>query len=180
MKALQSSLWLAGTLTLVLSTPACAPANPGLERFEETEWVELGPVVVESLSGQRRGADVEATGVFTLGQDRVTLSMNVVLGPPARFVEGRYSSRIGGEFFEGLLSAESVTFLGGQNAEPSLGGVFVFHHPVDGVRYRLRFPPTLISRPIAADGTSLHAFSREGHTLHCTACKECRLIGVMG
>jgi hypothetical protein len=170
----------AGVLLSVLWLSSCGPANPGLERFEEREWIELGPVVVESVSGQRRGANVEATGVFRLGEDRMTLSMSFVLGPPARFVEGRHSSRIGGESVEGLLSAESVTFLGGQNTEPSVGGVFVFENPVDGARYRLRFPPTLIARPVAADRASLHALSGEGHTLHLTAGKECRLIGVMG
>lgn len=110
----------------------------------------------------------------------MTLSMAIFLGPPARFVEGRHTSRIAGENFEGMVSAESVTFLGGQNTEPSLGGVFVFENPMDGVRYRLRFPPTLIARPVAADGSSLHAFSRIGHALHLTPCKERRLIGVMG
>lgn len=179
MKALPSPLYLSA-LVLVFWLSACGPANPGLERFEETEWIELGPVVVESVSGQRRGADVEATGVFRFGEDRMTLSMSFVLGPPARFVEGRHSAQIGGESFEGLLSAESVTFLGGQNTEPSVGGVFLFQNPVDGVRYRLRFPPTLIARPVAADGASLHAFPGEGHTLHLTACKERRLIGVVG
>ena len=120
----------------------CGPADPGLERFEETGWVELGPVNVESMIGDRRGSDVDATGVFTLGEDRMMLSMEFVLGPPARFVEGRHSSRIGQASFEGPLSAESVTFLGGQNARPSIGGVFVFENLTDGVRYRLRFPPT--------------------------------------
>ena len=180
MKRLPSFVRLAGTLASILFVSACGPANPGLESFEETEWIALGPVVVASMSGQRRGADVEATGVFTWGEDSMTLSMTFVLGPPARFVEGRHSSRIGGESFEGVVSAESVTFLGGQNAEPSVGGVFLFENPASGVRYRLRFPPTLISRPVAADGPSLHAFSRVGHALHLAACKESRLIGVMG
>jgi len=167
-------------LALVLWLSACGPANPGLERLGETGWIELGPIVVESMSGQRRGADVDATGIFTRGEDRMTLSMAFVLGPPARFVEGSHTSRIGGENFEGMVLAESVTFLGGQNTEPSLGGVFLFDNPMDGVRYRLRFPPTLIARPVATNGPSLHAFSRIGHALHLTACKERRLIGVMG
>ena len=180
MKTLLSSVRLAVTFALVLWSVACAPANPSLERFEETEWIALGPVVVQSMSGQRRGVDVEATGVFTMGEDRMTLSMTFVLGPPARFVEGRHRSRIGEEVFEGRVLAESVTFLGGQNTEPSLGGVFLFENPVDGVSYRLRFPPTLISRPVAADGPALYAFSRVGHVFHRAPCKQGRLIGIMG
>ena len=126
---------------------SCTPGSPSLERFEGSEWIEVGPVVVESMSGQRDGADVRATGVFTHGEDRMTLSLEFVLGPPARFVRGRHSSRIAGQFVDGPVSSESVTFLGGQSDAPSIGGVFLFENPRDGSRYRLRFRPTLLDSP---------------------------------
>ncbi len=144
MKTFPFRSWFVWVLLSSFVASGCGPANPGLERFEETEWIELGSVDVESMVGDRRGSDVDATGVFTLGGDRMMLSMEFVLGPPARFVEGRHNSRIGQTSFEGSLSAESVTFLGGQNARPSIGGVFLFENLTDGVRYRLRFPPTPI------------------------------------
>ena len=72
-------MWLAWTLGWVLPLSGCAPANPGLESFREDAWLELGPVVVESMSGARRGADVEAVGVFTRGEDQMTLSMTFIL-----------------------------------------------------------------------------------------------------
>ena len=134
-------------LGMSLLTAGCAPANPSLERFVGSEWIEVGPVVVESMSGRRDGADVRATGVFAQGEDRITLSLEFVLGPPARFVRGRHSSRIGGQFVESPVSSESVTFLGGQSDAPSIGGVFVFENPRDGSTYRLRFPPTLMDSP---------------------------------
>ena len=137
-------LWALG---LTLLAAGCAPGSPSLERFEGSEWIEVGPVVVESMSGQRDGADVRATGVFSHGEDRMTLSLEFVLGPPARFVRGRHSSRIAGQFIESPVSSESVTFLGGQSDAPSIGGVFLFENPRDGSRYRLRFPPTLMNSP---------------------------------
>ncbi len=127
-----------------LLASGCAPTSPGLERYEGSEWVEVGPVVVESMSGQRDGADVRANGVFTHGEDRMTLSLEFVLGPPARFVRGTHNSRIAGQVVESPVSSESVTFLGGQSDAPSIGGVFLFENPADGSRYRLRFPPTLL------------------------------------
>ena len=135
---------LSWVLGLSLHLLACTPRGPSLERFEQSGWVELGPVVIESMSGQRTGSDVRATGVFSHGDDRMTLSLVFVLGPPARFVGGYQNSRIAGESVESAVSSESVTFLGGQNALPSIGGVFVFENPTDGSRYRLRFPPTLL------------------------------------
>ena len=64
-----------------------------------------GPVVVESMSGQREGVNVRATGVFTHGDDRITLSLEFVLGPPARFVRGTHRSRIAGESTESPVSS---------------------------------------------------------------------------
>ena len=127
---------------------ACAPAGPTLEEFDaiESRWVELGPVVIESMSVGRDGAEVSATGVFLRGEDRITLSMELFMEPPVRFVSGNHSSRIAGEAFAGPVSTESLEFSGGQNEGPSVGGVFLFENPVDGVNYRLRFPPTSQSR----------------------------------
>ena len=132
---------------LILLLAGCAPIGPSLEILEGTEWVELGPVIVQSVTGRREGADVNATGVFTQARNRMTLSLEFVLGPPPRFVRGTHISRIGGKSFESAVSSESVTFLGGQNTAPSIGGVFLFENPNEGSRYRLRFPPTLLDRP---------------------------------
>ena len=96
-------------LTLLLA--GCAPIGPSLEILEGTEWVELGPVIVQSVTGRRAGADVNATGVFTQAENRMTLSLEFVLGPPPRFVRGTHNSRIGGKSFESAVSSESVTFL---------------------------------------------------------------------
>jgi hypothetical protein len=70
------------------------------------------------------------------------VSMKLILGPPAQFVEGRHRSEFRGDVFDGVVSAESVTFLGGQNTQPSIGGVLILENPNDDSRYRLRFPPT--------------------------------------
>ena len=147
LRTLESVVRSGWALALALCLVGCAPTGPSLERYEEPEWVDLGPVVVESMSGQREGVNVRATGVFTHGDDRITLSLEFVLGPPARFVRGTHRSRIAGESTESPVSSESVTFLGGQNTVGSIGGVFLFENPANGSRYRLRFPPTLLARP---------------------------------
>ena len=123
---------------------ACAPGGPALERFDQREsaWVEAQPLVVDSMSVERDGATVRATGVFTGGEDRITLSLELFLEPPARFVTGSHRSRIAGAALEGAVTSETVEFFGGQNEGPSVGGVFQFEDQASGARYRLRFPPT--------------------------------------
>lgn len=127
----------------------CAAPGPELERFDPnaTAWVAIGPMSIESMAVERAGDTVRTTAVFVQGQDRVTLTFEMFLEPPARFVEGSQISTIGGKPFAGPVSAESVDFFGGQNEGSSVGGVFVFENPASGVRYRLSFPPT---RPPAA------------------------------
>jgi hypothetical protein len=114
-----------------------------LERFDETrsEWVPLGPVVVESMRGTRDGADVQAAAIVTRGDDRLVLTIELHLDPPARFVAGSHESVIAGVSFQGGLTAESVDFLGGQSTASSVGGVYRLDGP-DGVEYRVRIPAT--------------------------------------
>ena len=138
------SVWVSGITLLAVS---CVPNSPSLERFEGSDWIKVGPVVVESMFGVRDGPDVRATGVFTQGQDRMTLSLEFILDNPTRFVRGRQNSGISGQLIESPVFAESVTFLGGQSDGPSIGGVFLFENPTDGSRYRLRFPPILLDSP---------------------------------
>ncbi len=60
-----------------------------------------------------------------------------------------YSKRFESRDFDddktaGPISSESVTFPGGQNPEPSIGGGFVLEDPASKPRYRLRLLPTLL------------------------------------
>lgn len=128
----------------VLLLSACSPSGPSLERFDDSRssWVEAEPVVVESFSVDRAGDEVRATGTFLRADDRITLAIELYLEPPARFVDGSHVSRIGGSQFTGPLASESVEFFGGQNEGSSVGGAFVLENPIDGAKYRLRFPPT--------------------------------------
>jgi hypothetical protein len=137
---------ISGTLLLA----ACGASGPTFERFDDdtSEWVELGPLAIESVDVDRAGEDVRASVVLTAGQDRIAIEqdriaieMELYLEPPARFVRGTHQSRIGGAEFGGVLGSDYVEFFGGQNEGESLGGAFTLEDP-GGVRYRVRFPPT--------------------------------------
>lgn len=122
---------------------ACGPSGPRLDRFdpETSGWVDQNTLIIESLEVDRAGDEVHASVVLTKGEDRIALSMELYLEPPARFVSGSHESRIAGVGFSGPLTSDYVEFFGGQNEGASVGGTFVLEHP-DGTRYRVRFPAT--------------------------------------
>ncbi len=131
---------------LLLTTLSCAPSGPRLERADGAAWVDIAPLELMSIDGFRDGERVEAR--IYLAGDAVDfrLAFEIVLGPPASFVRGTHESVIAGERSAGPLSAEYVDFLGGQNAAPSVGGVFIVEVPDTGARYRLRVPATPLRR----------------------------------
>jgi hypothetical protein len=132
------------SLALILTLIAgCGASGPALERFDEpgSEWVPLGPAVVESMTGTRDGTDVQATAIVASGDNRVTLNVELHLDPPARFVAGTHESVIAGESFQGKITADSVDFLGGQSTASSVGGIYRLESP-EGILYRVRIPAT--------------------------------------
>lgn len=139
-----SAVAVACLANVVLQTFGCAPRGPTLERFElsTSEWVALGPVVIDSVTGGRDGAEIRATAVFSRGEDRIMLELELYLDPPARFVRGRHRSRLAGEDIEGPVSSDGVDFLGGQTSNVSVGGAYVLEGSDGAPRYRVRFPAT--------------------------------------
>lgn len=122
---------------------ACGPSGPRLERFDPgaSAWIDESPLLIDSVAVDRAGDEVHSSVVLTQGEDRIALSMELYLAPPARFVSGTHESRIDGREFAGPLTSESVDFFGGQNEGASVGGAFILERP-DGTRYRVRFPAT--------------------------------------
>ncbi len=133
-------------ILFVLSIASCAPSGPRLERADGAAWVDVAPLELRSIDGSRDGERVEARIYLAGDAFDFRLAFEIVLGPPASFVRGTHESVIAGERSAGPLSAEYVDFLGGQNAAPSVGGVFIVEVPETGARYRLRVPATPIRR----------------------------------
>lgn len=148
MSTMKRTAILVSALGLACLLSACAPGPPTLERFDDAQsgWIGMGSLVLESMSVVRGGDEVRANALFRRGEDRITLSIELFLEPPARFVAGSHTSRIAGSAFKGPLAADSVEFLGGQNDGLSVGGAFLFDNPSDGQRYRLRFSPAASPR----------------------------------
>jgi hypothetical protein len=99
-------------------------AEPQLEVWEDGMYQSRALSAYE-ISGKRDGATTRAVAIFTLESgERLQLELVVAYDPTPALSSGHWSldgtqTGAGGE-----VRAESVKFLGGQGAGPSLGGRF--------------------------------------------------------
>ena len=96
------------------------------------------------LYGVRDGESVNAEARFADGPDSLQMHIALNLGPPIQFKSGTYLATVGGHTAEGTVACESLTFLGGQAALHSVGGVFVLRDAGGRAAYRVTMPPTPI------------------------------------
>src|SRR5438093_13428293 len=130
---------------MLLILTGCMKTDYRVERIEGTQSVSL-PLKFDSFNGVRDGESVKAEALFVDGLDSVQLSIALSLGPPIQFKSGTYRATVGGQMAEGTVSCESLTFLGGQAALPSVGGVFVLRDAGGRAAYRISMPPAPIKR----------------------------------
>jgi hypothetical protein len=103
---------------------ACAQADaPGAEIFENGAY-HARPVSSYTISGARDGASTDVNAVFTLENgDRLVVELRVAYNPTPVLARGQWR-REGSLSEEGDVREESLKFLGGQGATPSVGGRF--------------------------------------------------------
>jgi hypothetical protein len=105
---------------------------------------QLSTYRLRSLTGLRDGDKLLSEAV--LGDETGTLIMQlkVQVGVPARLETGNYVwQKKGSPQVQGLIRANAVTFQGGQNGPPSLGGAFELI--ADEVPlYEVRMPATRV------------------------------------
>lgn len=139
---------LKGSLILLLAATvsACANKEYRVERIDGTQSVRVS-LQFAFMVGERDGELVRAAPVFKDGKDGLRLDLRVRLGPPITFVAGTYHGTIGNREIEGPVVSDSLSFLGGQNALPSVGGVFRLQDNSTGrTVFRVTMPPTPITK----------------------------------
>ena len=94
----------------------------------------------------RDGAAVSAEARFTDGADFINMNITLRLVPPPEFRSGIYEATIGGKTTMGSVECTSLTYLGGQADQPSVGGVFILKDERNLPVYRVRIPATPMAR----------------------------------
>jgi hypothetical protein len=122
-------------------TSGCASKEARIERIDGSQAVPLS-LKLESMAGTRDGESVTAAPLFTDGTDSLRMDLHVSLGPPITFVSGSYRANVGGRTTEGSVTCDSLSFLGGQTALPSVGGVFQLQDSQGHAVYRASLPAT--------------------------------------
>ena len=110
--------------TLLALGVACAQSDVPVAEIFENGAYHAQPVSNYTISGARDGASTDATAVFTLENgDRLVIELHVAYNPTPVLARGNWR-REGSSSEEGDVREESLKFLGGQGATPSVGGRF--------------------------------------------------------
>jgi hypothetical protein len=133
------------TVTMLLFLPACQREDkPSVLRIRDKQ--ELASFQLKSSTGVRDGDNLRAQVVFAGDGSQLQMDMRFRVGIPTRFESGSYVLTQAGLSTRGSITAQNVTFLGGQADRPSLGGTFELVSGDVGL-YLVRFPPRELQPP---------------------------------
>ncbi len=133
-----------GILSLCLLFAGCArterPVLQDLSRHKD-----LFGFAIQSVRGVRDG-DRLAVQVLIRGSSSIlTLDLDFAIGSPTALESGKWQFSLANGLLGGMVSARSVTFLGGQDGPPSIGGTFDLTDGI-GSMYRVTLPLTVLQR----------------------------------
>jgi len=102
----------------------------------------LSSFTLHSLAGTRDGDRLHAQAIFSDSSSILTVEMHFAIGSPTTLESGAWRWSRTGQLLSGAVAARSVTFLGGQDGPPSIGGTFDLLGSDGLARYRVNIPVT--------------------------------------
>jgi hypothetical protein len=106
---------------------------------------ELSNFTIQSVRGVRDGDRLAATVLISDSSSILTLDLHFAIGSPTTLQSGDWRWSRPGRMLNGTVSARSVTFLGGQDGPPSIGGTFDLSG-ANNASYRVTLPLTVLPR----------------------------------
>jgi hypothetical protein len=106
---------------------------------------DLSRFTIQSVHGVRDGDRLAAQAVLSDSSSILTLDLHFAIGSPTKLQSGNWRWSRQTHLIEGTVSARSVTFLGGQDGPPSIGGTFELAG-APGSMYRVTLPLTTLPR----------------------------------
>jgi len=130
-----------GSILICLLLAGCArPEKQALQDLSGRE--NLARFTIQSVRGVRDGDRLAAQVLISDSSSILTLDLHFAIGSPTTLQSGMWQWSRPGGLLRGTVSARSVTFLGGQDGPPSIGGTFDL--PPGNVR--LNLPLTVLPR----------------------------------
>jgi hypothetical protein len=120
----------------------CGPSKrPVLE--DPARHEDLSLFRIQSLRGTRDGDRLAVQAVISDSSSILTVQLHFAVGSPTKLESGTWRWSRNGRDLNGPVSARSVTFLGGQDGPPSIGGAFELTADASSPAiYRLNIPLT--------------------------------------
>ena len=141
-------------LLAILILAACGrPKHPVMEDLNTHQ--ELSQFKLGSIQGTRDGDRLNTHAVITDSSAIVTMEMHFEVGSPTVLQSGIWKWNRSSAPTSGGISGRSVTFLGGQDGPPSIGGTFDLLDRDGAPRYRVRIPVTELKQRLRMQGDGL-------------------------
>ncbi len=129
----------------IVAVAGCGgPQGPSIE--ELAGGGKLAAYKLGALRGARDGDRLEAQAMFSDSSSTLTMDLRFRIGSPTALESGTWRWARGNQLSGGPVTARSVSFLGGQDGPPSIGGAFDLLGPDGAPRYRVNIPVTQLSR----------------------------------
>lgn len=126
----------------MLLLAACGAKRPAVEDLTTHE--DLSLFKLHSLRGTRDGDRLQAQAVFSDSSSILTMEMHFAIGSPTTLESGTWRLSRNNQMLSGSIAARSVTFLGGQDGPPSIGGTYDLRDSAGVTRYRVAIPVTAL------------------------------------
>lgn len=135
-----ASVWLVSCLLI----SGCARANRAPLQ-DPSGHEDLSRFTIQSVTGVRDGDRLNAQVIISDSSSILTLDFHFFIGPQTtqRLSSWRWSRPDG--LKSGMIAARSITFLGGQDDGPSIGGTFTLLEGSNET-YRVNLPLTVLPR----------------------------------
>ncbi len=134
-----------GLLILCALLVGCTHSvHPPLQDLSGHE--DLSRFGIQSVHGLRDGDHLAAQVLISDSSSILTLDLHFAVGSPTTLESGTWRWSRPAGLLNGTVSARSVTFLGGQDGPPSIGGTFDLNG-AGGPAYRVNLPLTALPRP---------------------------------
>jgi hypothetical protein len=115
---------------------------------------DLSRFNIQSVTGVRDGDKLNARALVSDSSSILTVDLHFAIGSPTTLQSGTWNWSRPNTLIEGTVTARSVTFLGGQDGPPSIGGTFDLDAP-SYPTYRLTLPLTVLPRPVRPRASDL-------------------------
>ena len=104
----------------------------------------LSSFTLQSAAGTRDGDRLHAQAIFSDSSSILTVELHFAIGSPTTLESGVWRWSRSGQLLNGTVASRSVTFLGGQDGPPSIGGTFDLLGSDSVARYRVNIPVTVL------------------------------------